>query len=866
MKPRRTHVAFVLAAAMGESSVRAADAQFDINDRGTSSPSMSGWTAVTGSADNADTITGSDGTHTLTLTTNGDGQDRDRGTGNFTMDANFWRDFWFVSNSTVGGASVTATVSGLAANATYQVEIWGYDTASTGNRSAVWTDAISGNTATLSFNGTTTPVPASLGDSMTTVSARTNTAGALTLTGAAAAGGAAGLPNIFVTGIRVTLDGSAGTPLTTIEAEDGSLGSEFSVSTLGGAGNIAVATNTVAYNPGSAARVASYAVRFPAADTYQLYARVQVGPGNFSDDSFFLGNGFGAKSPSNDSHWGAVLTGLNTSGFTDPADVVSVGGGSAGIGVWKWIRFGTPFTVGSGALTQTFQIGGREDGFYMDKFVFAPTSATLTVAELDDGIIAPPPDFVTFPGADGIAVHRFGVPRKGATPDGANPASGLVLTGAVLQGVTEHGGLYGDGAAFQLSLDGNTFGTLESFSGGMAPAYPHGGVIGSGSGLFGISQGGGASGTGTVFERNTSGTLSTLRSFAAVDPHTASNSGGASPTGALTMVGNVLYGAAPAGGPYGNGTVFSVSTTGTGFTVLRDFSVLDAGTGGNPDGARPFGGVVPSGGKLYGTTSAGGLGGSGVVFVMDANGGNYTVLHDFDPLDAQSGENAGGAIPCGGLVVSNGVMYGTTLAGGMSGKGTVFTINTDGSGFLTLYHFPAVDPLTGANESGASPVAGLTLSGNVLYGTTSAGGGGGTGTVFALDPFVADFRCLQSFGPVAADGTNAYGAVPVAPLLRVGNALFGTAFAGGPGGSGTVFRIPIPLTAQVSAAAGPVGSINSLFTGRGAPGASYVVQASDDLEFWETLGTWTADASGFVHCQESGLGFPRRFYRIAETP
>lgn len=856
----------LFASFLGTSALLAEVAQFDINDKGTSSPALSGWTAVTGTADNADTITGSDGTHTLTLSTSGDGQDRDRGTAGFTADSNFWRDFWFISNSTVGGQTATATISGLAPNAFHNVEIWAFDTASTGVRSAKWTDTVTGNSATLTFNGSTTPVPASLGDSVVTVLAKANGTGVITLTGAAATGGSAGLPNVFINGIRVTLDTSLGTPLTTFEAESGTLGSDFTVNVLGSATNITIATNNTVYNPGSAARVATYAVQFPAADTYQLYARVRVGPGNFGDDSFFYGNGFGSKSPTTDANWVAIVSGLNTTGFTASTDLVSVGGGTAGIEVWKWIKFGTLFTVSSGGLTQTFQIGGREDGFYMDKFVFGPSSAALTVAELDSGLIAPPPDSTTFDGPDGIAIHRFGVLDQGATPDGANPASELALIGGALQGTTLNGGLQGDGAAFRVSLDGTTFETLTSFYNGSDTAHPQGGLLVSGNGFFGVSQAGGTYGTGTVFERKADGSVGITRSFNAVASHTATNTGGASPSAPLAVSGSTLYGAASAGGTNGNGTVFSVSTTGSGFTVLRDFSGVSTSYGTNNDGALPRGGVILTGGKLYGTTSAGGTGGTGVVFSMDANGANFTVLHDFEPIDAVTAANADGAIPCGGLVISNGVIYGTTLAGGAGGKGTVFAINTSGSGFLTLYSFTATDALADTNTDGASPAAGLTLSGNVLYGTTSAGGAGAAGTVFALDPFVPDFRTFHNFEPIDIDGTNHFGACPVAPLLRVGNALFGTTFAGGPGGSGTVFRIPIPLTAQVSATGNPNGTTNATLFARGAPGSSYLVQATNDLTIWQTMITQVADASGFLQYPETNLNSVRRFYRIAEVP
>ena len=91
--------------------------------------------------------------------------------------------------------------------------------------------------------------------------------------------------------------------LPVVEAESGTLGGEFTVSTLDGADNITISTMPTANNPGSAARVASYAMQFPSADTYQLYARVRVGAGSYNDDSFFYGNGFGAKSPTTDTDW-----------------------------------------------------------------------------------------------------------------------------------------------------------------------------------------------------------------------------------------------------------------------------------------------------------------------------------------------------------------------------------------------------------------------------------------------------------------------------------------------------------------------------------------------------------------------------------
>jgi uncharacterized repeat protein (TIGR03803 family) len=70
------------------------------------------------------------------------------------------------------------------------------------------------------------------------------------------------------------------------------------------------------------------------------------------------------------------------------------------------------------------------------------------------------------------------------------------------------------------------------------------------------------------------------------------------------------------------------------------------------------------------------------------------------------------------------------------GNGTVFAVNTDGSGFTNLYSF------TGGSD-GANPIAGLILSSNTLYGTTQLGGGSGNGTVFSLPlpPLPPVVRC-----------------------------------------------------------------------------------------------------------------------------
>src|SRR5512135_983633 len=65
-----------------------------------------------------------------------------------------------------------------------------------------------------------------------------------------------------------------------------------------------------------------------------------------------------------------------------------------------------------------------------------------------------------------------------------------------------------------------------------------------------------------------------------------------------------------------------------------------------------------------------------------------------------------GATP-GLLVLSGSTLYGTTSSGGISNRGTIFKINTDGTGYSILKDF--------LGPEGKSP-RGLWLNGDTLYG------------------------------------------------------------------------------------------------------------------------------------------------------
>jgi uncharacterized repeat protein (TIGR03803 family) len=401
-------------------------------------------------------------------------------------------------------------------------------------------------------------------------------------------------------------------------------------------------------------------------------------------------------------------------------------------------------------------------------------------------------------------LHSFTALSGATNSDGVYPFAGLILSGDTLYGTARDGGSCSNGTVFKMNTDGTAFTILHSFTADSgAPSYinsdgwePEAGLILSGNTLYGTARGGGSSGNGTVFAVNTDGTgFTTLYSFSADSgaPNYI-NSDGWEPEAGLILSGNTLYGTASGGGSAGNGTVFKLNTDGTGFMTLHSFTALSGLT--NGDGVYPFSGLILSGNTLYGTAQDGGSYSNGTVFAVNTDGTGFTNLHSF-PADsgAPSYTNSDGWEPDAGLILSGNTLYGTASGGGSAGNGTVFKLNTDGTGFTTLHSF-TVD--SGApsytNSDGWEPDAGLILSGNTLCGTASGGGSAGNGTLFSVNTNGTGFTTLYSFtaDSGAPDYINSDGWEPEAGLILSGNTLFGTASGGGSAGNGTVFRFSLP--------------------------------------------------------------------------
>jgi uncharacterized repeat protein (TIGR03803 family) len=151
------------------------------------------------------------------------------------------------------------------------------------------------------------------------------------------------------------------------------------------------------------------------------------------------------------------------------------------------------------------------------------------------------------------------------------------------------------------------------------------------------------------------------------------------------------------------------------------------------------------------------------------------VLHTFSATSGNPATNSDGAHPAAGLVLSGNTLFGTTTDGGANGFGTVFQVNTNGSDFSTLYSFTN-------GTDGAAPMAPLLVADGMLYGTASAGGSSNYGTVFMLSTGGSNFSTLYTF----TNGED--GARPAAGLLLGGGTLYGTTTGTSSGSSyGTLF-------------------------------------------------------------------------------
>jgi uncharacterized repeat protein (TIGR03803 family) len=360
--------------------------------------------------------------------------------------------------------------------------------------------------------------------------------------------------------------------------------------------------------------------------------------------------------------------------------------------------------------------------------------------------------------------------------------------------------------------------------------------------FYGTTPYGGTDELGTVFRISPDGTLTNLYSFPSpggIYSHSLD------PSGLVQGGDGYFYGTTDYGGAGDAGTVFKTSAAGA-LTTLYSFTNVgfyyDYTSG-------PKGLVRGSDGNFYGTTV--GREDAGTVFKISAAGA-LTRLYSF------TGGNDG-AYPYAALVQgSNGNFYGTTLTGGTNGGyGTVFKISADGA-LTTLHSFSG-------RPDGAYPHAKLVQGGDgYFYGVTSGvnpyGENYGSGTVFKMSA-AGVLTTLYSFTG-GNDGANANGLVQGSD-----GSFYGTAYGGGEGGAGTVFRLAVvPAAPAFQTVALRNGTLSLAWSAEA--GGRYQLQYTSELSSgnWTNVGSTLTATGATLSATDFVSNGPRRFYRMLVLP
>ncbi|MEP6747453.1 MAG: choice-of-anchor tandem repeat GloVer-containing protein [Bacteroidota bacterium] len=326
--------------------------------------------------------------------------------------------------------------------------------------------------------------------------------------------------------------------------------------------------------------------------------------------------------------------------------------------------------------------------------------------------------------------------------NGYTPAGSLIYgNDSSLYGMTTSGGsMYNTGLAFRMKTNGTSYQSLAWVNEGSPPFNnPHGSLVQAKDGSFYTMIPGSSPEPIEVLKVSTSPAISSHNYFLCAGPNCPSQ-----PVASFIQgKDDYLYGMSPnPNQPSNFGSIFKVTTDGTGYQLLHTFT--------GPDGATPLGSLIQGSDLLlYGMTQKGGVADKGVIFQMKAAGTGYTIIHDFG-TDSQEFY---GINPVGSLLEGmDGYLYGTTAGVSTVGLGTIFKIKKDGTGISRVVRF------NGTN--GAYPKGTLVQdkkSGN-LYGMTYQGGTTDFGTVFSVRPDGTGFATLVNF-----NGTN--GKWPVGDLL-----------------------------------------------------------------------------------------------------
>ena len=353
--------------------------------------------------------------------------------------------------------------------------------------------------------------------------------------------------------------------------------------------------------------------------------------------------------------------------------------------------------------------------------------------------------------AQTTVIHSF--PADGLL--GSAPSGTLLLSDGIFYGLA-NGGEHGEGVIFSVNPDGSNYTVLHEFTAAEGSS-PEKSLVISGNTLYGFANRGGANNYGTIFSIDTDGSnFDVLHEFA------GGANDGSYPGYVPLLIENTLYGMALNGGDDESGVIFSITTDGSDFTLLHEFSDLE------DDGGTPLSGLIHSAGILYGMTGGGGDTGNGVIFSIGVDGSNFTLLHEFSYND--------GGNPQAELTLVGDTLFGMTNEGADDEVGVIFSIQTDGSDFAVLHEF------TNSETDGGNPRGSLFYRNNKLFGLTNSGGSDGSGTIFSIDLDGSNFQILHSFD--SADVTDGYS--PYGSLTYYSGRIYATTDSGGSNDTGAL--------------------------------------------------------------------------------
>lgn len=384
-----------------------------------------------------------------------------------------------------------------------------------------------------------------------------------------------------------------------------------------------------------------------------------------------------------------------------------------------------------------------------------------------------------------------------------------------LLGLASGGGMFKRGVLFEYDRSTKDYKAIVDFNMHQTGGNPTGSMLKAPNGiLYGTASNGGANGHGTIFEFNPATNQFKKK-------HDFDGVGGSFPTSDLIYAPNgMLYGVTYRGGNSNFGVLYEINPVTNAFTVKHHF---DGNNGVNPYGKM----LLTKSGKIFGMASIGGAFGRGTIYEFSYITGAVTKRVDFSGT-------SNGAEPYGRLLEGeDGLLYGMTLLGGASDKGTLFTFNPATYQLVKKYDFGSVGPGTmpygslmqasngliyGTTEQGLLGAGGLfeyhpasgamtsvlafensrygiggtsrctpmQASDGKIYGTTTAGGLALAGTIFSYNPMSGEHELLVNFNAAP------FGNLPIASLVQADNGKFyGTTLVGGTNWGGFLFEYDI---------------------------------------------------------------------------